>query len=262
MGGDPVAAPAGPRRAGLFYDGSILARVAAGGAREDSLGRPTKTMITRDGATRAALEVIDHQDLDGFSLDLVARRLGVRAPSLYHHFKDKAELLAEVARRVLLDLDLPPGGEAVSWEEAMVALCVATRRSLLKHPNVAPLLLQFFPRHIMLPGYDRWIGSCPYPPELHLILIEGTEKLTYASAMFAAAARARDLPTMPPFDPTKLPHLARAIERSPYDEEGVFEQAIRTFLSAFPKTQAVAESGGASSGRLRVRVKALREPTV
>eukprot|EP01030_Chromulinospumella_sphaerica_P025580 gene25580-25731_t len=83
-------------------------------------------MITRDSATRAALDVVDRQGLDGFSLDLVARQLGVRAPSLYHHFKDKAELLAEVARFVMLDLDLPTDGESASWEEAMVAICVVT----------------------------------------------------------------------------------------------------------------------------------------
>jgi len=227
------------------------------------MGRPTRTMITRESATQAALHVINTAGLEAFSLELAARQLGVKAPSLYHHFKDKAELLAEVARFVLLDLDLPSEGEAASWEEAMVALCVATRRSLLKHPNATPLLLQFFPRHILLPAYDRWIRACPYPPEVHVVLMEGTEKLTYASAMFEAAARSRGLPTMPAFDPAKLPHLARAMAANPYDAEGVFEQAIRTYLSAFRGTERpdAAELPGASAGRLRVRVKALREPS-
>ncbi|MCE3289666.1 MAG: TetR/AcrR family transcriptional regulator [Caulobacter sp.] len=219
-------------------------------------------MITRDSATRAALEVIDHQGLDGFSLDLVARRLGVRAPSLYHHFKDKAELLAEVARFVMLDFELPTDGEPVSWEEAMVAICIVTRRALLKHPNASPLFLQFFPRHLMLAAYDRWIGACPYPVEVQMILLEGTEKLTYASALFEAAARSRGLPTMPAFDPTRLPNLGRAMAANPFDAEGVFEQTIRTYLAGFGGKEAGggAVLAGASSGRLRVRVKALREP--
>ena len=223
-------------------------------------------MITRESATQAALHVINTSGLESFSLDLVARQLGVKAPSLYHHFRDKAELLAEVARFVLLDLDLPTAGEPASWEEAMVAVCVATRRSLLKHPNAAPLLLQFFPRHILLPAYDRWIARCPFPPEAHLVLLEGAEKLTYASAMFEAASRSRGVPSMPPFDAERLPHLARAIAASPHDAEGVFEQAIRTYLAGFPRMAAEGAQDatplpGASAGRLRVRVKALRDPS-
>ena len=175
------------------------------------MGRPTKTMITREGAAEAALAVIDADGLEALSLELVARRLGVKAPSLYYHFKDKAELLSEVARNVMLDLELPSQGRPTSWEEAMVAVCVATRRALLRHPNAAPLYLQFFPRHLMLGAYDRWIASCPYPPERRMVLLEGTEKLTYAAVMFEAAARSRGLPTMPDFDPVRLPHLAEAM---------------------------------------------------
>jgi hypothetical protein len=125
-----------------------------------------------------------------------------------------------------------------------------------------PLLLQFFPRHILLPGYNRWIGSCPFPAELHMVLIEGTEKLTYASAMFEAASRSRGVPAMPEFDPTRLPNLARAVEASPYDAEGLFEQTIRTYLSAFPRLATATDERAdyLDGGRPRVRVKALREP--
>lgn len=230
------------------------------------MGRPSKTLITRQTATAAALDVINASGLEALSLESVARQLGVKAPSLYYHFKDKAELLSEVARFVLLDLELPSGGQATSWEEAMVAVCVATRRALLKHANAAPLLLQFFPRHIMLPGYDRWIAACPYPPETHMVLLEGTEKLTYASALFEAAARARGLPSMPPYDRDRLPNLARAMDANPHDAEGVFEQAIRTYLAGFRSHDRDAAASdqsalaSASAGRLRVRVKALREP--
>lgn len=199
------------------------------------MGRPSRNRITRDGATVAALEIIDRDGLDALSLELVASALGVKAPSLYYHFRDKAELLAEVARHVLLDLGPAVGGEAVArdWNEAMVGVCLATRRTLLKHPNAAPLLLQFFPRHITLRGYDHWIANCPYPPQVRMTLLEGTEKLTYASALFEAAAQARGVPAMPNVDPERLPHLALAQAANPYDAEGLFEQTIRTFLAGF-----------------------------
>ena len=43
-----------------------------------------------------ALEVIDADGLDAMSLERLADELGVKAPSLYHHFHDKAEILAAV----------------------------------------------------------------------------------------------------------------------------------------------------------------------
>lgn len=197
------------------------------------MGRPNRNRITREGATLAALEIIDRDGLDALSLELVARALGVKAPSLYYHFRDKAELLAEVARFILLDLGPAMGGDVLDWEEAMVGVCLATRRTLLKHPNAAPLLLQFFPRHITLRGYDHWIANCPYPPRVWMTLLEGTEKLTYASALFEAAARARGVPPMPVVDPERLPHLAQALAANPHDAERLFEEAIRTFLAGF-----------------------------
>src|SRR5262245_49672424 len=105
-------------------------------------------MISRERAARAALGVIDAQGLDALSLALVARHLGVKAPSLYHHFRDKAELLKEAARLILLDVSAPDP-EGGNWQDAFVERSLATRRSILRHPHAAPLLLQFFPRRLL-----------------------------------------------------------------------------------------------------------------
>lgn len=202
------------------------------------MGRPSKSLISRDRAASAALSVIDTQGLDKLSLELVARRLGVKAPSLYYHFKDKNELLAEVALILLRDID-PPKIDENDWEKTLVRLCKSARRSILRHPNAAPLLLQFFPRRILLGAYDFWISMCPYPPEAHMAIIEGTEKLTYASALFEAAARSYGIEPMPDFDLEQFPHLAKAVQANPYDEEEMFEEAVTAFLRGFrhlPKT--------------------------
>lgn len=50
------------------------------------MGRPSRPLISRTLAAEAALAVIDEVGLDAVSLSLVAQKLGVRAPSLYHHF--------------------------------------------------------------------------------------------------------------------------------------------------------------------------------
>jgi AcrR family transcriptional regulator len=194
------------------------------------LGRPSKALISRDRAARAALDVIDIQGLENFSLDLVARRLGVKAPSLYHHFHDKDELLAEVALCILREIEAP-FVDPNRWDETIVGLCKEARRTILRHPNAAPLLLKFFPRHIFLRGYNYWIEHSPYPPELQLIVLEGTEKLTFGSALFAAAARASSVAPMPEFNAEELPQLARAVRASSFDDESLFVETLRTFLA-------------------------------
>lgn len=196
------------------------------------LGRPSKTLITRDNAARVALNVIDTKGLKALSLEAVAKQLNVKAPSLYYHFKNKNELLTEVVLILLRDIE-PPKFDEDDWEKTLTRVCKLARRGILKHPNAAPLILQFFPRRIFLGPYDFWMSLCPYPPEVHMVIIEGTEKLTYASALFGAAAMSFDMKPMSEFDPNQLPYLAEAVRKNPYDDEELFEETIKAFLRGF-----------------------------
>lgn len=203
--------------------------------------RPSRSLISRESAAAAALDVIDVHGLDALSLELVARRIGVRAPSLYHHFRDKAELLEEVARLILLDVNVPDPA-ARHWKQALLDLAVETRRSILKHPNAAPLLLHFFPRQVLLAAYDHWIAICPLPVHQHLVLIEGLDKLTLGWALFEASCRSRTIEPMPRFDAAKLPHLAAAIRASDPDDEPLFVATIKAFLDGLAPVAAPAAS--------------------
>lgn len=194
------------------------------------MGRPRSPLISREAATKAALEVIDEGGLDNFSLGLVAKRMGVKAPSLYYHFKDKAEILAEVARFILLDTGYDEEAEG-SWEDQTIALCIETRRALLKHPQAAALILQFFPRHLLLGAYEKAVTGYPESRELHLAILEGIEKLTFGDALFEASARAKGLPAMPEVDPVKYPNLAKSIAANPLDDEQLFGEALRIFMA-------------------------------
>ena len=140
------------------------------------MGRPVKAIISRERAARAALDLIDVVGLGGFSLEGVAKRLGVKAPSLYHHFSDKDALLAEVARLLLVDINLPGDRAPQDPLDRLVSIAVAVRRSILHHANAAPLLLQFFPRHLLLSSYELSLGrDNPFPVHLRLIGLEGLE---------------------------------------------------------------------------------------
>lgn len=206
------------------------------------MGRPKQALITREAAAKAALAAIDADGLDNFSLNAVAKSMGVKAPSLYYHFQDKAELLAEVARLILAETPYVVLREG-TWEESTIKLCIATRRALLKHPNAAPLILQFFPRNLLMEAYELAIIGYPHTRGLHMAILEGIEKLTFGSALFAAAAINAGVPSNPVVDPAVFPNLAQSVAQSLYDDEGNFEEALRMFLAGVRlRTQAQASA--------------------
>ena len=202
----------------------------SGKGRVPRAGRPSSPLITREAAAAAALRLIDDKGLDAFSLQAVAKELGVSAPSLYHHFRDKEELLAEVARSLLAEVGQEQEQWSADWEGRMVELSCATRRVALRHPNAAPLSLRFFPRRLMLPAYEAGLRDCPYPLETHMIVHEVVEKFTYGSSLFAAAAETHHIPAMPEVDAAHFPRLAEALEVAPSDEE-IFKEGLQVLLA-------------------------------
>lgn len=203
----------------------------AAGVRVPRAGRPETPLITRHAAAGAALRLIDENGLDALSLQSVAKALGVSAPSLYHHFQDKEELLTQVTRCLLEEINHEQDVWSEDWETRTIELSLATRRVALRHPNAAPLALRFFPRKVMLPAYEHSLQDCPYPPAAHAILTEAIEKFTYGSALFAAAAKAHHMPAMPEVDAAHFPHLANALANAPQDDETLHLEALAVVLA-------------------------------
>lgn len=199
--------------------------------RKPGPGRPLKALITPEAAIKAAIALLDSDGIDGLSVQAVARAMSVTAPSLYYHFKDKDELLQLVARTLLREIgeDLPA---KAGWKEQAIALSIATRRVILRHPNAAPLMLRFFPRRLMLGAYEHTLAMCPYPAEHHAAILEALEKLTYGASLFAAAAEAHHVPAMPDFDEARYPRLAKALQVGPRDED-LFRETLELLFDGF-----------------------------
>jgi hypothetical protein len=84
---------------------------------------------------------------------------------------------------------------------------------------------------MLLAAYDRAARDEPFPTSIQLVVIEAIERLTYGTALFEAAARARGVAPMPFVDPGKYPNLAKAIADSPFDDEALFVESLRIFLT-------------------------------
>lgn len=69
-----------------------------------TVGMPTPDRTSLDAIVRAARDLLEHDGLPGVTMQAVARRVGVRAPSLYKRVDDRDELLRLVAESALEEI--------------------------------------------------------------------------------------------------------------------------------------------------------------
>jgi AcrR family transcriptional regulator len=103
--------------------------------------KTTKPGLDRGLVIRTALRVLDEIGLDRLTLRSIASELGVQPPALYWHFRNKQELLDEMATTVMADsVDelVPPA--TPDWREWMAATGRGLRAVLLRHRDGARML--------------------------------------------------------------------------------------------------------------------------
>jgi AcrR family transcriptional regulator len=196
--------------------------------------RPSKPLIKHDAVIEISLRIIDTEGLEAFSLPRVARELNVRAPSLYHHFADRAAILREVSRRIVLETRVPDDRDVPNWIEWFVALSLAFRETVLRHRNAAPVLLQFMPRDVLTRTYDATIevlANLGVPADQRILVLDGLDRLTVGASIIEAAKNPAE--SVDPFthvDPQHGPALAEAVALNPLNPEELFAESIRCFL--------------------------------
>jgi TetR/AcrR family transcriptional regulator, tetracycline repressor protein len=95
--------------------------------------------LTKAAIVQAALDLLDEAGMDGLTVRALAARLGVQAPALYWHVRNKQALLDEMATRIWRQVGdvmagLPPG---LPWDEIMTAYVTTVRGELLGHRDGA-----------------------------------------------------------------------------------------------------------------------------
>ncbi len=100
---------------------------------------PRPALISREAILDETLALADERGLAAVSMRAVAARLGVTAMSLYHHVRDKDDLLDGLVERLLAELQLPD--PSLPGEERLHALARSMRQAAARHPDAFPLLL-------------------------------------------------------------------------------------------------------------------------
>lgn len=197
--------------------------------------RPSQPILSRDLVIGRAVKIIDAEGLAACSLPRLAREFGVKAPSLYHHFADRAEIMAEVARAIVTEAAMPRRRDPGEWVDWLVTLSVNFRRAVLRHPNAAPVLLEHVPRDVLTARYDdaaEFLGQAGIPASLHVLILDGLENLTLGAALTQAVK--------PPGAQSKIfpqaraetePALVQAVGFNPWrTTEKLFAESVRAFL--------------------------------
>ncbi|MEV6734883.1 MULTISPECIES: TetR/AcrR family transcriptional regulator [unclassified Streptomyces] len=103
---------------------------------------PRVPPLSRLTVAETALRLLNEGGLDKLTLRAIAQELDVKAPALYWHFKNKQELIDEMATemfRRMATSPAEPGSDAPStpWRERMLVANHGLRRALLAYRDGA-----------------------------------------------------------------------------------------------------------------------------
>ncbi len=94
--------------------------------------------LTSQRAMETALRLADAGGIESLSMRRLAKELGVEAASLYHHVRNKEEILDGLVELVSSEIAPPPGG--VPWRTAMRQRSDDVRAVLRRHPWAVSLM--------------------------------------------------------------------------------------------------------------------------
>ncbi len=105
--------------------------------------KPARGRLTRDAIVQAAILMIDAEDISGFSMRKLGKRLGVEAMALYHHFRNREEILAAVAEEITAeiisaDLDHKDKG----WQDQIKISSRVALNVMRSHKGALSLMLE------------------------------------------------------------------------------------------------------------------------
>ncbi len=107
--------------------------------------------LSRTKIVHRAIEIADKDGLEKLSMRKLADSLNVEAMSLYHHVKNKKELIEEMVDAVVPTI--PTLDTCVDWKDALRKRADLMRATLIKHPwaahefvagiNVGPNMMRY-----------------------------------------------------------------------------------------------------------------------
>jgi AcrR family transcriptional regulator len=96
------------------------------------------TPLSKERVLRQALALADSEGIEALSMRRLGQGLNAGAMSLYHHVKNKEELLDGMVDLVFAEIELPESRD--DWQTAMRGRAVSAREVLARHPWAITLM--------------------------------------------------------------------------------------------------------------------------
>jgi len=190
--------------------------------------------ISRNDVVRAAIEVLDDEGLAGLTLRGVAARLGISAPTLYWHVKDKRHLLDLIADQVMAEAPdsrrAPREGESI-WDW-LAESTRASRALLLAHRDSVLVVAGNRPTEVALPGIERTLRVLVHAglePGEAVRVLTALGSFLLGDALETQATKDRPLEEQPTGDLSRFPTLTAARRTVGGDDER-FEEGLSLML--------------------------------
>ena len=115
--------------------------------------------ITRDDVIHTAIQLLHEVGLDGLTLRRLANEMGISAPTLYWHVRDKRELLDLMADTMMVDQRAmqPPFPEGLQWWEIIAEGMRRQYSALLAYRDGARVVAGNRPTDSALPVIERYL---------------------------------------------------------------------------------------------------------
>jgi TetR/AcrR family tetracycline transcriptional repressor len=200
--------------------------------------RPKQPLISRAGAIAVALRVVDEDGLEALSTRRLARELNVTGPALYHHFRDKMDIVTGVVELVLAKV-MPPPSEEIEWREWILTISSRTRDVLLQHPNVVMAMAYRVPRTWVRELYEecaRLMTEGGVSPLAIIPLMEAVETYMLGYVVFATAP-AETVHAFGNVPKSSFPHLRNAINADAVADDVRYRLTVESIIDGWVDAQ-------------------------
>ena len=196
-------------------------------------GRPRRPALTEDAIAGEALAIIDELGWSACTMKLLAHRLGVRAPSLYHHVhgqKGIVDLVRALVVREIHDIEL----DRHPWDDAIRTFGLAYYHAFARHPNTIQVLSTTPVRDAgtlaMYEIFLRTLTEQGFEPERAFEALLGLEHLALG---FAYEWNAEDLMLDPDVVAAQGAPILAEITRGRTDQRRVAETTFMNLLNRY-----------------------------
>jgi len=191
-----------------------------------------KGNLSSELVVAAAVELLDRDGLDAFSMRGLAAELGVASPTLYWHVASRAELLNQVADRIVLQGRMGPPNEGERWEDWLVRRAHGYRDALLAHRDGARIVGGATELSQSLPEFEQELAALVrvgFAPHHALQLITTASHFTLGHVLQIQGSTTPDRPRHVP-DLTDQPTLREAL-RGASGTDDPFDAGLRIILT-------------------------------